>query len=228
MSEIIGKFIGDNLVSLVVAGISATALYYIRSMVKALAKNKKRHPLSNYDINIYGEIIELLTVALVKTKAARCYILSIRNGDVQIHNLHQYKLYCDYEITVDGISEMKQKLQAIPVQDVYECVALYYKKNTKVKGVDCIPACDCYIYNHDKLEPSTVKQMMVAAGSDITIHSVIRSATGEILGVVCLDYCSEKYDDFFKTNQAILVGELNDCRDRMQAVLRGYNENRPH
>ena len=42
MSEIIGKFIGDNLVSLVVAGISATALYYIRSMVKALAKNKKR------------------------------------------------------------------------------------------------------------------------------------------------------------------------------------------
>ena len=37
-----------------------------------------------------------------------------------------------------------------------------------------------------------------------------------------------EYDDFFKTNQAILVGELNDCRDRMQAVLRGYNENRPH
>ena len=109
-----------------------------------------------------------------------------------------------------------------------ECVALYYKKNTKVKGVDCMSSCDCYIYYHDKLEPSAVKQMMVTAGSDVTIHSVIRSSTGEILGVVCLDYCSEKYDNFFKVNSAILISELNNCRDRLQAVLRGYNENRPH
>ena len=228
MNEAIGKFIGENLIGLVVAGLSATALYYIRSLVKAMAKSKKRHPLSNYDINIYGEIIELLTIALIKTKAARCYILSIRNGDVQIHNLHQYKLYCDYEITVDGVSEMKQKLQAIPVQDVYECVALYYKKNTKVKGVDCIPSYDTYVYHYNKLEPSTAKQMMIAAGSDVTIHSVIRSSVGEILGVVCLDYCSEKYDNFFKVNQSILLSELNDCRDRLQSVLRGYNENRPN
>ena len=227
MSEQIGKFIGENLLGLVAAGVSAVALYYIKGIVKSLANSKKRHPLSNYDVAIYGEIIEFLTIALIKTKAARCYILSIRNGDVQIHNLHQYKLYCDYEITVDGVSEMKSKLQALPVQDVYECVALYYKKNTKVKGVDSLPACDCYIYHHDKLEPSAVKQMMVAAGSDITIHSVIRNSVGDILGVVCLDYCSEKHDGFFKVNQAILIGELNYCRDRLQALLRGYDENRP-
>ena len=220
MSEAIGKFVGDNLFGLVTAGLSAVAIFYLKTLVKGLATSKKKHPLTSKDLDTYGAVIEVITMALVKTRAARCYILSIRNGDVQINNLHQYKLYCDYEVVADAIGGMKPHLQAIPVQDVYSCVALYYRQNNSVMGVTSIPNADSYMYNHAELESSTVKQMMVAAGTEITIHSVIRSKYGDVLGVICLDYCSAYTKEFFATNQVILIEELCAARDRLQNIIR--------
>jgi hypothetical protein len=226
MSEAIGRFVGDNLFGLVTAGLSAVAIFYLKTLVKGLVASKKKHPLTSKDLDTYGAVIEAITMALVKTRSARCYILSIRNGDVQINNLHQYKLYCDYEVVADAIGGMKKHLQAIPVQDVYSCVAMYYRQNNGVAGVTSIPNTDSYIYNHAELEASTVKQMMVAAGSEITVHSVIRNKYGDVLGVVCLDYCSDSMKGFFDTNQVILIEELCATRDRLQNIIRSNtNEN---
>lgn len=226
MNEAIGKFVGDNLFGLVTAGLSAVAIFYLKTLVKGLAASKKKHPLTIRDLETYGTVIEAITMALVKTRAARCYVLSIRNGDVQINNLHQYKLYCDYEVVADAISGMKPHLQAIPVQDVYSCVAMYYRQNNSVAGVTPIPNTDSYVYNHAELEASTVKQMMVSAGTEITVHSIIRNKYGDVLGVVCIDYCSDYMKEFFTTNQVILLEELSATRDRLQNIIRNNaNEN---
>lgn len=226
MNEMIAKTITDNLPTALISVLGGVMLWYLKILLKQIALTKKKHPLSIVDMGIYGDIISLISTTRVKTDAARCYIISIRNGDVQINNLHQYKLYCDYEVVEDGVSRMKNELQGIPVQDVYDYVSVYYKKQGKMKGLDVLTSCDCMVYDYSKIDNGTVKQMMISAGAGITIHSVIRNSTGDILGVLCVDFCSDKYVEIYKNNSPMLLSYVNMCRDRLQQLLRTHNANR--
>ena len=214
MSETIGKFVADNIFSWVASIFGIVILYYLKILVKNAKASKRHKLLSTDDLDLYGEIVERLTRTLLESKADRCYILSIRNGDVQINNLHQHKLYCDYEVGKDGVMEMKKHIQGIAVQDVYDLVMMYYK-NTRIQGVSIIQN-GMYGYQVDGLDDGYVKTLYKTLGTEISYQMVMRDSCGDLMGIVGLDYTKGNYPDKDSIQESLLV-----CKERIECIIKG-------
>lgn len=216
MSEQIGKFIADNLFSGIASIVGFVVLYYLKQLLRN-ASLDKHHLLSTTDLDVYGEIVEKLTCLRMSTSADRAYIISIRNGDVQINNLHQHKMYCDYEVSGDGIMELKQHMQGIAVQDMYDMVIMYFK-GTRVTGV--YPNNGVHCYSVDELENGYAKTLFKSLGTSLSYHIVLRDSDSNILGVIGIDYIDSIPD----------VGNALDClritKERVECILKEANANK--
>lgn len=216
MSEQIGRFIADNLFSGVASVVGFIVLYYLKQILKN-ASMDKHHLLSTTDLDVYGEIVEKLTCLNVNTNSGRAYILSIRNGDVQISNLHQHKIYCDYEVSGDGVMELKKHIQGIAVQDMYDFVMMYFK-GTRVSGV--YPNDGVFCYSVDELENGYVKTLFKSLGTNLSYHVVLRDSDSDILGIIGLDYI----DTIPNVDESL--NYLRIAKERIECILKEANANK--
>lgn len=200
MKDAVIKYISDNIIQFALTGAGVGAMYYIRKVAHDIVSGRKKHPLKTEDLTLYGRISAVLGEVLSKSNAARVFILSIRNGDVQLNSLHQHKIYCDFEECQNGVSQIKPYAQGMHVQDILNVVSAFYYPNTQTHGITRIAnkceGCSEVILKlvWDDVPSRMAQEVARDSGAKMSYYAVITDKDNKYpIGALCIDYCSEKH-----------------------------------
>jgi len=226
MSNVV-EFLADHMKDIAWGAISAVTLFYLKKIIKQLNSSKKHSPLTMDNLELYGKICACVGELRYKTDAARAYILSIRNGEIQINNLHQYKIYRDYEDVADGVSTQKEYQQGLHVQDMYDVVKAYYSIQAPPQGITRLEKIckDCngltLKYITDDLAISYTKSLLKEAGVKLSYHSVIYDNETKLpVGLIGVDFCSDKHASIAHANQDMIHVQLCDSAREVEQIIR--------
>ena len=192
-----------------------------------LNDSKKHSPLTVHNLELYGKICAKVAEIRYKTDSARAYIMSIRNGEIQINNLHQYKIYRDYEDLEDGVSGQKEIQQGLHVQDMFDVVKSYYGTTQPPIGITRLdPICKTcggltLRYITDDLDISYIKSLFKEAGVKLAYHTVIYDATTKLpVGLLGVDFCSDKHASIASNNEDTIHIELCNTAREIEQIIK--------
>ena len=227
MSNEIINFLGDHLKDAAWAALSGVIIYYLKKIMTQLNENKKHAPLTVHNLELYGKICAKVAEIRYKTDAARAYIMSIRNGEIQINNLHQYKIYRDYEDLEDGVSSQKEIQQGLHVQDMFDVVKSYYGTVQPPSGINRLErtckTCGGLTLKYivEDLDISYVKSLFKEAGVKLAYHAVIYDNTTKLpVGLLGIDFCSDKHSSIAISKEDMIHIELCNTAREIEQIIK--------